>query len=98
MNNTTQILKKSLFAMLSTMMLSSTMAVAEKSAEKADAIVVNDLAPTKGVIRRDPSDVIKVDGTYYVYYSKWFLRTKERGPKKRALATCGRKVTMRISG
>jgi len=29
-----------------------------------------DLAFEAGMIRRDPSDVIKVDGTYYVYYTK----------------------------
>lgn len=28
------------------------------------------LKRTRGVIRRDPSDVIKVDDTYYVYYTK----------------------------
>ena len=29
-----------------------------------------DLAYEEGVTRRDPSDIITVDGTYYVYYSK----------------------------
>lgn len=35
-----------------------------------------DLAPEQGVVRRDPSSVILIDGTYYVYYTKstgeWF--------------------------
>ena len=29
-----------------------------------------DLAYEPGMIRRDPSDIIKVDGTYYIYYTK----------------------------
>jgi len=86
MNNTTQTLKKSLMAVLSTVIFSSTIAVAQKSADKTASTEANDLSPTKGVIRRDPSDVIKVDDTYYVYYSKMVLaderaRTQKTGTR-----------------
>lgn len=37
--------------------------------------IKGDLGLEEGVIKRDPSAVIKVDGTYYVYYTKSFGRS-----------------------
>ena len=31
---------------------------------------VEDIGAEPGVMRRDPSDIIKVDGLYYVWYSR----------------------------
>ena len=46
-----------------------------------------DLAYERGMIRRDPSDIITVDGTYYVYYTKSTGKTYGFGtgdPEKRS--------------
>ena len=44
--------------------------------------VPSDVSPQSGVVRRDPSDVIRVNGNYYVYYSKMVRAIEDKRAKK----------------
>ena len=59
--------------LLTAMMLAAGTCYADKPAHKKVAIThstLEGIGLEEGVMRRDPSDIIKVDGLYYVWYSK----------------------------
>ena len=54
---------------------------------------LEDIGPEKGVMRRDPSDVIKVDGLFYVWYSKGTIASGYDATVWYATSEDGRKWT-----
>ena len=69
MNNKTRWLTVGLIAGLVALVQAETKTV------NVSTSAVTGIGKEQGVMRRDPSDIIKVDDLYYVWYSKGPLRT-----------------------